>query len=189
MTRSGRLYRDGIAAFALLALTALFAAILNNRPQAILSGDFNVVDGDSLLRNGERLRLLGIDAPEYRQQCERDGGAWPCGRQARTLLVKLLQGGSAECRGNARERYDRLLVTCRMNGADLNGEMVRRGMAVSFGSYRSEESEARVAQAGMWAGSFERPQEFRRAQQAQQAQGSDPLKKAADFIRHLAGWD
>lgn len=189
MTRSGRLYRDGIAAFARLALTALFAAILNNRPQAILSGDFNVVDGDSPLRNGERLRLRGIDPPEYRQQCERDGGAWPCGQQARASLVKLLQGGSAECRGNDRDRYDRLLVTCRMNGADLNGEMVRRGMAVSFGSYRSEESEARVAQAGMWAGSFERPQEFRREQEVQQAQGSDPLKKEADFIRYLAGLD
>jgi hypothetical protein len=41
----------------------------------------------------------------------------------------------------------------------------------------------------MWAGSFERPQEFRREQEAQRAQGSDPLKKAVDFIRHLAGWD
>jgi endonuclease YncB( thermonuclease family) len=189
VTRSGRLYRDGIAAFALLALTALFAAILNNRPQAILSGDFNVVDGDSPLRNGERLRLLGIDAPEYRQQCERDGGAWPCGQQARASLVKFLQGGLPECRGNDRDRYDRRLVTCRMNGGDLNGEMVRRGMAVSFGSYGSEEIEARVTQAGMWAGSFERPQEFRREQEAQQAQGSGLLKKEADFIRHLAGLD
>jgi hypothetical protein len=41
----------------------------------------------------------------------------------------------------------------------------------------------------MWAGSFERPQEFRREQEAQQAQGSDPLKKEADIIRHLAGLD
>lgn len=189
MTRSGRLSRDAITAFALLGLIALFAAMLNNRPQTILSGGFNVIDGDSLSRSGDRFRLVGIDAPEYRQQCERDGVHWLCGQEARALLVKLLQDGSIECRGNDRDRYDRLLVTCRTNEDDINAEMVRRGMAVSFGSYRSEENAARAARAGMWAGNFERPQDFRREEQAGSPKGQDLFAAAADFVKRLAGWN
>ncbi|MFZ2102858.1 MAG: hypothetical protein WAU86_20070 [Oricola sp.] len=36
---------------------------------------FSVVDGDTLRLNGERVRLLGIDAPEKSQTCDKDGNA------------------------------------------------------------------------------------------------------------------
>ncbi|MFK7902585.1 MAG: thermonuclease family protein, partial [Nitratireductor sp.] len=32
-------------------------------------GPFIAVDGDTLLEGGNRLRLEGLDAPEYRQKC------------------------------------------------------------------------------------------------------------------------
>jgi endonuclease YncB( thermonuclease family) len=187
VARSGHLYRDAITAFGLLGLIALFATLLNNRAQPVLSGGFNVIDGDSLSRGDGRFRLVGIDAPEYRQQCDRGGVPWPCGHEARTLLVKLLQVGSVECRGDERDRCERLLVTCEVNGIDINAEMVRRGMAVSFGSYRGEEAAARSAKAGMWAGNFERPQDYRRGGE-RQPRDPTPLAAAADFVKGLLGW-
>jgi endonuclease YncB( thermonuclease family) len=187
VARSAHLYRDAVTAFGLLGLIALFATMLNNRPQPVLSGGFNVIDGDSLSRGDGRLRLLGIDAPEYRQQCDRGGVPWQCGHEARTLLVKLLQDGSAECRGSERDRYDRLLVTCKENGIDINAEMVKRGMAVSFGNYRNEEAAARSAKAGMWAGNFERPQDYRRGGE-QGPHGPTPFAEAVDFVKGLLAW-
>jgi endonuclease YncB( thermonuclease family) len=186
VTRFGLLLRDGVVTFALLALIGLFALKMNNRPETIQSGAFYAIDGDTLSQDGERLRLLGIDAPEYRQQCERDGSNWPCGREARGRLVKLLGLGTVECRGSERDRYHRLLVTCRAGGMDINGEMVRQGMAVSYGGYGAEEAQARQAKAGLWAGNFERPQDFRR----EEAGGRrDPLAGVGEFLRRLAGWN
>jgi endonuclease YncB( thermonuclease family) len=190
--KEAKAWRDPVTSIAtrlpLLGLIALFATMLNNRPQPVLTGGFNVIDGDSLSRGDSRFRLSGIDAPEYRQQCDRGGIPWPCGQEARTLLVKLLQVGSVECRGDERDRYDRLLVTCQANGININAEMVRRGMAVSFGSYRGEEAAARSAKAGMWAGNFERPQDYRQGGE-EQPHGPTPLAAAADFFMGLLGWD
>jgi endonuclease YncB( thermonuclease family) len=175
VARYGWLFRDAAVAFGLLALLAMLAMNLNNRPEILQSGPFYVIDGDTLSHEGKRLRLKGIDAPEYRQECERDGGDWPCGEDARALLGKLLQQGALECRARGEDRYGRLLATCFAGGTDVGGEMVRRGMAVAFGAYAAEEAEARQAGAGLWAGHFERPQDFRRDEQAANAQGADPL--------------
>jgi endonuclease YncB( thermonuclease family) len=188
VARFGHLYRDAITAFALLGLVALLAAALNSRPQPVVTGGFNVIDGDSLRRDEVRFRLSGIDAPEYGQQCNRDGAAWACGREARALLVKLLQRGDAQCRGDRRDRYDRILVTCDVNGTDVNAEMVRQGMAVSFGRYRSEEAAARSARAGMWGGDFERPQDYRRDEETPPSRPS-PVGAAADLLKWVLGWN
>src|SRR3546814_9130437 len=54
----------------------------------------HVIDGDSLTlqRAGETLmiRLTGLDAVEYRQDCARaDGARWACGQEARGALTTL----------------------------------------------------------------------------------------------------
>jgi endonuclease YncB( thermonuclease family) len=65
--------------------------------------------------------------------------------------------------------------------------MVRQGMAVSFGAYHAEEAQAREARAGVWAGSFERPKDYRRDERAGQSGGGDPLSSIGDVFRWLAG--
>ncbi|WFU10801.1 thermonuclease family protein [Rhizobium sp. CB3090] len=187
MTRSGRLFRDGVTTFALLAVLGLLALKMNNRPELIQTGSFYVVDGDTLSRDGSRLRLLGIDAPEYRQQCRRADVNWSCGEEARKALDKFMETGAAECRGREHDRYGRLLVTCKVGGVDINGAMVRSGMAVSYGGYAAEEAEARQAKAGLWAGDFERPRDYRREEMM--ARDGDPLAGLGDFLRQFIGWD
>jgi endonuclease YncB( thermonuclease family) len=186
VTRFLRLFRDGATAFSLLALMGLLALKVSNQPETIKTGPFYAIDGDTLDDNGERLRLVGIDAPEYRQQCQRDGRAWACGQAARAALVKIIAARLVECRGARRDKYGRLLVTCRSGETDINAEIVRRGMAISYGGYVSEEAAAREAKAGLWAGSFERPQDYRHEQAAMR---DDPPSGVTSLIGRLLEWN
>jgi len=186
--RSGRLFRDGVATFALLAVLALFALKMNNRSEIVQNGSFYVIDGDTLSADGERLRLKGIDAPEYRQRCRRGGVDWACGEAARKALATMIKTGAPECRGRARDRYGRLLVTCIAGGVDINAAMVRGGMAVSYGAYANEERIARQAKAGLWAGDFERPSDYRREEHMARGNDNDPIAGLFGYLRQLVGW-
>ncbi len=163
MTRRRSIIRDGITAFAALALLGLMALKLedNGQTQTVYAGRFHAVDGDTLRLGEMRLRLHGIDAPELTQTCQRADGPWPCGREAKRLMASLVASGTVECTTLGVDRYDRTLAACRVDATDLNGEMVRRGMALAYGAYDGEEEAARREGAGLWAGSFETPQAWR----------------------------
>ncbi|MBM7048050.1 MULTISPECIES: thermonuclease family protein [Rhizobium] len=188
MTRSSRLFRDGVTTFALLAVLGLLALKMNNRPELIQTGRFFVVDGDTLSSNGERFRLLGIDAPEYHQQCRRNGVDWACGEEARRTLNTLINAGAPECRGRDRDRYGRLLVTCMAGKLDINGAMVRSGMALSYGGYAADEQAARQAKAGVWGSDFERPKDYRREEHVAQSDRGNPVTGLIDYLQQLVGW-
>jgi endonuclease YncB( thermonuclease family) len=167
VTRNLKILRDLAIVLALIGLTALvimrtgFDGVSGAAP-VVLKGPFYAVDGDTLWVKGERLRLEGIDAPERAQTCtDADGRSWDCGLVARSTMAKMIGTDSAICEGSKKDRYRRLLVTCRDGAADLNGEIVRRGLAVSYGGYRVEERQARHDRRGIWAGHFEKPKDWR----------------------------
>lgn len=161
MKRGFRLVRDGVTAFALLAFIGLIALKLQSARDVEINGPFAIVDGDTLAMDGGRLRLVGLDAPEIRQSCDEGEKTWACGEAARNLLQDTVAGRQVQCRGNRHDRYGRLLVTCRADGADPAAELVRRGLAVSTGGYDAEEQAARLDKAGIWAGPFVRPADWR----------------------------
>ena len=55
-----------------------------------IKGIPRVVDGDTLVISKERIRLHGIDSPETRQTCTKDGKVWNCGRDATAALAIFL---------------------------------------------------------------------------------------------------
>lgn len=135
-----------------------------------ISGRARLIDGDTLVISGRKIRLFGIDAPETGQQCTDGERSYPCGVRATKELARLIAGHPVSCRGEERDRYDRLLAWCRAGRTDLNREMVRLGWAVAFrkftDTYLAEELEAAKAGAGVWRGRFERPTVFRAARWA-----------------------
>jgi endonuclease YncB( thermonuclease family) len=136
--------------------------MLRGVPQRDLTGVAQAIDGDSLRLGTEELRLKGLDAPEFTQVCTVSGKEFPCGRESRAALRKLLSSGLVTCIGEGVDRYGRLLSYCRVRGIDINAAMVRDGNAIAFGEYHREEAEAKAAFRGLWAGTFERPQDYRR---------------------------
>ena len=130
----------------------------------VLVGVPRVVDGDTLVIDGVNIRLAGLDAPERAQECEDAGGAtYACGRAATDYLRFLIDERETTCRGHGLDRYGRMIGACRANGVDLSEAMIRRGWAVAYlGDLDAIEGVARERGIGMWAGSFERPNAWRR---------------------------
>lgn len=132
----------------------------------------HIADGDSFSIGANKLRLEGIDAPEYRQNCtDAAGNDWQCGRAARAALEKRLLEPGLICKAQALDRYARALATCSTNlTPDVGAAQVRDGMAISheyYGvrDYPDEEDAAQSAKAGIWQGSFSNPREWRELNQ------------------------
>ncbi|MEM8749203.1 MAG: thermonuclease family protein [Pseudomonadota bacterium] len=160
--------RAGILDLAGTAL--LFAAImavvvwLQSHNEQELQGRAVVFDGDSIRLNDQEIRLQDIDAPELDQTCFVDGETWPCGRQSRNRLRQLLRGQTVRCESSAIDQYDRWLATCYVGEQNINRTMVEQGWAVEFGHYGVQEKQAERRKAGIWRGTFDRPQVWRDAQ-------------------------
>lgn len=57
--------------------------------QAEVGGLAKIVDGDTLVVDGLRVRLEGIDAPEAGQTCKRRLiGSWACGTESTNALAR-----------------------------------------------------------------------------------------------------
>jgi endonuclease YncB( thermonuclease family) len=155
-------FMDFVLTLALfLALTAIIVRLdaIETRQSA---GTPVIIDGDSLVLSGVRIRLRGIDAPEIGQVCSGPKGAFDCGREARAFVRKLVGAGQISCEGWQYDKYQRLLAECKAGFMSLNREMARNGWAVSYGGYGAEEAAARRAKSGLWAGTFDRPQDWRK---------------------------
>ncbi len=145
---------------AFLAMIVWLQARTRNRGPEI-SGHARVIDGDSLVVGGREVRLRGIDAPEGRQTCERDGREWACGEAAAGALRALIAGGVVQCRLEKDDRFGRGLGRCEASRRDLAAALVTQGYALAYGDYKAEERAARAAGRGIWAGTFERPRAWR----------------------------
>jgi endonuclease YncB( thermonuclease family) len=144
------------------ALAVLAAALI---PASAQSGLPRVIDGDTIDVGGQRVRLWGIDAPESRQQCDRNGQAYACGHAATEYLRDLVGDGWVDCEPRTHDRYGRVVARCFVRGEDMGAAMVRAGWAMAFVRYSrdyvGDERQARAARSGMWAGSFQPPWEWR----------------------------
>lgn len=166
-------WRRRLRSIAALILLAGLACLVwtGMAPPVVTVPLVHVIDGDSLTvrQDGAPLtiRLTGIDAVEYRQDCgRRDGARWPCGKEARAALEKLAGRGPLHCELATKDAYHRTLAVCRTrphpDGVDLGAEMVRQGWAVATSdAYLVEEAEAREKRRGIWLTPFVRPADWR----------------------------
>ena len=136
--------------------------------EVVHSGEtFRVIDGDGIELAGQSVRLWGIDAPELRQECSKDGRRYPCGEKAKEALTALLGAAAPICKTVNRDRYGREIAKCEVAGDDLARLMVRSGWAVDYpqyskGAYAEDQDEAEAHKRGLWAGFFAAPWEWRK---------------------------
>ena len=134
---------------------------------AILQGSAQVVDGDTLIVGGQRVRLAAIDAPEGRQTCVSDQ-EWRCGDEARSQLRRMIGTQPVRCEASGSDRYRRVVATCWIGSTNLNSEMVRQGWAMAYRRFGTQfvqqEDEAKRNRRGIWGSTFQPPWEWRRHQ-------------------------
>lgn len=137
---------------------------------SVASAEFvKVVDGDSLEIGKRRIRLLGIDAPEYKQYCyDNRGQRYDCGIEAQRYLRQLLKQANfkVSCLKRETDRYERELSVCYADGKNLNLAMIESGWAVTYrtekNKYIEAEQKAQKEKSGVWQGKFMRPEYYRR---------------------------
>ena len=137
---------------------------------AVASAEYvKVVDGDSLEIGGRRIRLLEIDAPEYKQYCFDSGHKkYDCGKESRRYLDDLLKKRAykVQCKKLDADRYDRELSECFAEDININLAMIEAGWAVTYRTnnplYLEAEKQAKASKKGVWQGKFMRPEYYRR---------------------------
>jgi endonuclease YncB( thermonuclease family) len=131
-----------------------------------LAGVPVVIDGDTIEVDNKRIRLFGIDAPEKRQTCLSSQGDWPCGQVAAQELTQHLSKKSVVCIEHGRDRYKRMIATCRIGSEDIGAWMVGRGWALAYRHYSlayvPDEEMAKDAGKGIWKSAFTNPWDLRK---------------------------
>lgn len=146
--------------------TGLVAIVTLRRRAAPLVGPARVIDGDTIVVEGELVRLHGIDAPELDQIFWWRGERMACGMMALAALEALTAGIEVRCQPIERDRHGRLVAKVfAPDGADLCRQLVLAGWALAYRQYATDyvdaEAAARKARRGMWRGTFAKPWEWR----------------------------
>ena len=125
-----------------------------------------VVDGDTIVLNGEKIRFSGIDTPELKQTCMKDNEKIFCGETAKILLIKKIGNKTPECISEGKDAYKRTLAECFVKGESLSVFLVRSGFAFAYRKYSDkfikDEEFAKENKLGMWAMTFQYPWDFRK---------------------------
>ncbi len=140
-----------------------------------ISGNAQIIDGDTIKINSIKIRLHGIDAPEFNQMCKKPyltiifftfTKDYPCGKISTQKLQKKINNKVITCKILDVDRYKRLIGECYKRNLNLNSWLVSNGYAVAYRKYSkkyiSNEINAKNEKKGLWQGKFEMPWDFRR---------------------------
>ena len=140
----------------------IFFLILNH----VSSQELRVVDGDTIHLNGEKIRFTGIDTPELKQTCIKEGFIDQCGVTAKEILIVKIGDNKVECISEGKDRYKRTLAECFVNNESLSSYLVRSGYAFAYRKYSkkfiSDEDYAKAKKIGMWSMKFDYPWDYRK---------------------------
>jgi len=129
--------------------------------------NLKIVDGDTIVLNGEKIRFSGIDTPELKQTCMSGDEKVFCGKSAKSLLIKKIGNETPECISEGKDAYKRTLAECFVNGESLSAFLVRSGYAFAYRKYSKkfikDEEFAKEHKLGMWSMKFQYPWDFRKS--------------------------
>lgn len=123
-------------------------------------------DGDTCtLAGGERIRLMGIDAPEIGPP--RVKTPEPCAVEARDTLRALVLNRHVDLERHGRDRYGRTLAFVTIQGQDASTALLTAGLARTlpgywlpagrFNALAFADGRAQFVRAGIWGGRCNKP--------------------------------
>ena len=132
----------------------------------VVYGEAKVIDGDTIHIGKNKIRLHGIDAPEWNQSCTINNEVWECGKRSTLALKKLIDKQTVVCKIKSIDQYKRYIAVCFSKKINLNKKMVLNGWAIAYSYYSKdyidEEEVARKNKMGIWKGKFLEPYKFRK---------------------------
>ena len=147
-------------------LISIFFLVFLLTIKDIKSQELKVIDGDTIHLNGKKIRFTGIDTPELKQTCIKEGIENPCGLTAKQVLINKIGNNTVECISEGKDQYKRILAECFVNNESLSIYLVRSGYAFAYRKYSKkfikDEDYARTKKFGMWAMKFDYPWDYRR---------------------------
>ena len=147
-------------------LISLFLLVFLLTINDIKSQELKVVDGDTIHLNGEKIRFTGIDTPELKQTCIKQGIKDYCGVTAKKILIDKIGSKTVECISQGKDQYKRILAECFVNNESLSSYLVRSGYAFAYRKYSKkfieDENYAKANKLGMWSMEFDYPWDFRK---------------------------
>ena len=147
-------------------LTSILSLVFLLTFNQVKSQEIKVVDGDTIYLNGEKIRFTGIDTPELKQTCIKDGTKNTCGITAKQKLINKIGNNIIECISEGKDQYKRTLAECFVDRESLSTYLVRSGYAFAYRKYSkkfvADEEYAKANRAGMWAMIFEYPWDYRK---------------------------
>ena len=94
------------------------------------------VDGDTLRCGEQRIRLLGVDAPEMPGHCRRGRQCAPGDPDhSKIILADMINGHALEIDPVTTDRYGRTVAIVRINGRNLSCKLLAKGAAVYVERY------------------------------------------------------
>ena len=137
-----------------------------------LAGNIKIIDGDTINLNGEKIRFSGIDAPESyfkgkRQICFSEKKKIMCGELSKNKLIEKIGNNFVNCIIEKKDKYNRSLGECYINGESLSVYMVKNGYAFDWpyyskGKFSKDQNFAKKNRLGLWSMEFQFPWEFRK---------------------------
>lgn len=130
-----RISKIAAMAVAIVASTASYAA---GGFKTLEVNGVRVIDGDTvevlpIKGQSERVRLLGIDAPESKQAF---------GQASKQSLQQCVAGKKVKIQYQERDKYSRLLGKVVANGVDCNLYQVKSGMAHHYKHFQNQQPPA-----------------------------------------------
>jgi endonuclease YncB( thermonuclease family) len=152
--------------FATSVLLCLASSLPVSATAETISGKPQIVDGDTLIIDGIKIRLNAVDAPETDQSClNAHNKIYSCGLLSRDRLRTFISQSPIACQTEGTDRYGRYLATCFLRNEDLNSWLVSQGLALAYVQYSTRyqriEEQARREGKGLWSGAFIAPWDWR----------------------------
>ncbi|WP_082029817.1 thermonuclease family protein [Ruegeria sp. ANG-S4] len=89
-----------------------------------LKGKCHVIDGDTIVISGTKIRIAGIDAPELEH---------PWGKKSKFALIQMCKRQVVTAIVSEEPSYDRIVAKCVLpDGTDVAAELVRQGLALDW---------------------------------------------------------
>ena len=148
-----------------LTVAALGVVLIEISEQGQIKGKADVIKGNIIEIEQQKIQLYGIDAPELEQLCYVKGKPWQCGLTAKQKLAEKIAEKSLTCLVREQKKDLIPLAECFVGKQNLNAWLVEQGWAIAdrqhSRSFISHEILAQRNHKGIYQSEFLKPSLWR----------------------------